>query len=30
VPVAQRKAWFLRLKREYPSSRWAQELKYYW
>lgn len=30
VPVAQRKAWFTRLKREYPGSRWAQELKYYW
>lgn len=30
VPVAQRKAWFLRLKHDYPSSRWAQELKYYW
>jgi hypothetical protein len=30
VPQAQRKAWFLRLKHDYPSSRWAQELKYYW
>jgi hypothetical protein len=30
VPVAQRKAWFLRLKHDYPSSRWARELKYYW
>jgi len=30
VPLAQRKAWFLRLKNDYPSSRWARELKYYW
>ncbi|MEA5123340.1 hypothetical protein [Xanthomonas floridensis] len=30
VPVAERKRWFLRLKREFPSSRWAQDLKYYW
>lgn len=30
VPTAQRKAWFLRLKHDYPSSRWARELKYYW
>lgn|GEM_PF-143730 len=30
VPIAQRKAWFNRLKQEYPSSRWARELKYYW
>lgn len=30
VPRTQRKAWFLRLKHDYPSSRWAQELKYYW
>lgn len=30
VPNAQRKAWFLRLKHDYPSSPWARELKYYW
>lgn len=30
VSQAQRKAWFDRLKRDYPSSRWAQTLKYYW
>lgn len=30
VPISQRKAWFLRLKHDYPSSRWARELKYYW
>ena len=30
MPVVQRKAWFLRLKHDYPSSRWARELKYYW
>jgi hypothetical protein len=30
VPRAQRKAWFQRLKQDYPSSRWARELKYYW
>lgn len=27
---AQRKAWFDRLKRDYPASRWAKDLKYYW
>jgi hypothetical protein len=27
---ATRKAWFQRLKRDYPKSRWAQELDYYW
>lgn len=26
----QRKAWFDRLKRDYPASRWAKDLKYYW
>ncbi|HEX9932330.1 MAG TPA: hypothetical protein VGB08_05760 [Allosphingosinicella sp.] len=30
VPVEQRRAWFQRLKRDYPSSRWAQTLRYYW
>ena len=30
VPIAQRKAWYDRLKREFPRSAWAQKLKYYW
>jgi len=30
VPVAQRKAWFDRLRREFPKSPWTQKLKYYW
>ncbi len=30
VDVAQRKAWYLRLKRDYPQSRWATTLKTYW
>jgi hypothetical protein len=30
VEPATRKAWFQRLKRDYPKSRWAQELDYYW
>lgn len=30
VPVARRKAWFQQLKRDYPASRWARNLKYYW
>lgn len=30
VPLAQRKAWFTRLKRDYPTSRWAKELTYWW
>jgi hypothetical protein len=30
VSQSQRKAWFQRLKREYPASRWAIDLKYYW
>ncbi|WP_404480521.1 hypothetical protein [Novosphingobium sp. BL-52-GroH] len=27
---AQRRAWFQRLKRDYPKSKWAIDLKYYW
>jgi len=30
VPEAQRRAWFQRLKRDYPKSQWAIALKYYW
>ena len=30
IPVAQRKAWFTQLKRDYPQSAWAQDLRYYW
>jgi hypothetical protein len=30
VPQTQRKAWFQRLKRDYPTSRWASDLKYFW
>ena len=30
VDVAQRRAWFQRLKRDFPNSRWAQSLRYYW
>ena len=30
VEVAQRKAWFQQLKREYPKSVWARKLEYYW
>jgi len=30
VPIGQRKAWFQRLKKDYPTSRWARELRYYW
>ncbi|WP_333572840.1 hypothetical protein [Sphingomonas sp.] len=30
VEPAVRKSWFQRLKRDYPASRWAQELRYYW
>jgi hypothetical protein len=30
VGVEQRRAWFQRLKRQYPNSRWAQTLRYYW
>jgi hypothetical protein len=30
VPLETRRAWFQRLKRDYPKSRWAQTLKLYW
>ena len=30
VPVSQRKAWFQKLKSEYPASPWAKKLIYYW
>jgi hypothetical protein len=30
VELAQRRAWYFRLKRQYPGSRWARDLKYYW
>lgn len=30
VDIAQRKAWFNQLKREYPASEWAKKLRYYW
>lgn len=30
VPVSQRKAWFDRLRRDYPQSPWARKLRYYW
>ena len=30
VPLARRKAWHDRLKREFPKSPWAASLKYYW
>jgi hypothetical protein len=30
VGIEQRRAWFQRLKRDFPSSRWAQTLRYYW
>lgn len=30
VPLAQRKAWYTRLKKDYPSSPWAKELRYWW
>lgn len=30
VPTAQRKAWFNRLKKDYPTSSWAKDLRYYW
>ena len=30
IAVEQRKAWFERLKRDYPQSVWARDLKYYW
>lgn len=30
VTQSQRRAWFQRLKREFASSPWAQQLRYYW
>ena len=30
VAPAVRKGWFMRLHKDYPASRWAQELRYYW
>lgn len=30
VPKSQRQAWFQRLKRDYPASEWARQLRYYW
>jgi hypothetical protein len=30
VPLARRKAWHDQLKKDYPASRWAKALKYYW
>lgn len=30
TPKEQRRAWFNRLKRDYPQSPWARDLKYYW
>lgn len=30
VPIATRKGWFDRLRREFPKSLWTQKLKYYW
>ena len=30
VPQSTRRAWFQRLKRDYPQSRWARDLPYYW
>jgi hypothetical protein len=30
VPLSTRRAWFRRLKTDYPASRWAKELQYYW
>lgn len=30
VPRAQRKAWFNSLRQDYPASRWAKELRYWW
>ena len=28
--LAQRKAWFTQLKKQYPKSEWAKNLRYYW
>jgi hypothetical protein len=30
VPLSQRKAWFHTLKTDYPTSPWAEQLKYFW
>jgi hypothetical protein len=30
VELAERKAWFTQLKKQYPKSVWAKRLKYYW
>ena len=30
VELPQRRAWFQRLKRDYPTSEWAKKLRYYW
>lgn len=30
VPLEQRRAWFALLKRDYPRSRWARSLDFYW
>ncbi|HEX8443066.1 MAG TPA: hypothetical protein VF631_05405 [Allosphingosinicella sp.] len=30
VPVDQRRAWFLQLKKDHPASRWAKALRFYW
>jgi hypothetical protein len=30
VPLEQRRAWFNRLKHDYPKSRWARTLEFYW
>ncbi|CAN5307659.1 hypothetical protein BH10PSE13_BH10PSE13_22300 [soil metagenome] len=30
VNEGQRKAWFQQIKRDYPQTRWAKDLQYYW
>jgi hypothetical protein len=30
VDIAQRRAWFQRLKRDFPESPWAKKLQFYW
>lgn len=30
VPKTQRKAWFQKLKTDYPGSPWSKKIKYYW
>lgn len=30
VELPQRRAWFQRLKRDYPASEWVKKLRYYW